>query len=278
MSIRPAALAGTWYPRQRGALEREVDGLLARAPEPPPLDVRAIVAPHAGMLFSGATAARAHKAAAGTYEVAVLVGPSHFVGFEGVAVYPDGAFESPLGLSPVDGAGVDALCAAAVARRMTPPHEREHSLEMQIPFLQRTQPGVSIVPVLMGYQRRETILALAAALAEAFAARRALLVASTDLSHYFDASKAAALDGQVQLRIEAFDPEGLLDLFEMYPERDRGRFVACGAGPAIAVMMAARALGSTGARVLGYSHSGDVSGDATAVVGYIAAAMGVTTG
>ncbi len=278
MSIRPAALAGTWYPRQRGALAREVDGLLARAPDPPDLDVRAILAPHAGMLFSGAVAARAHKAAAGKYDVAVLVGPSHFTGFEGAAVYPEGAFESPLGLSAVDSEGVAALCASAVARPMAAPHEREHSIEMQIPFLQRIHAGLPIVPVLMGYQRRETIVALAAALAEAFSARRALLLASTDLSHYFDASKAAALDGQVQLRIEAFDPEGFLDLFEMYPEPDRGRFVACGGGPAVAVMMAARALGSTGARVLGYSHSGEVSGDATAVIGYMAAAMGVTTG
>lgn len=278
MSIRPAAVAGTWYPRQRGALEREVDGLLARAPDPPALDVRAIVAPHAGMLFSGAVAARAHKAAAGDYDVAVIVGPSHFVGFDGVAVYPDGAFESPLGLSAIDGEGVAALCEAGVARPTTRPHEREHSIEMQLPFLQRMRPGIAIVPVLMGYQRRDTIVALAKALTDAFAGRRALLVASTDLSHYFDASTAAALDGQVQLRIEAFDADGFLDLFETYPEADRARFVACGGGPAIAVMMAARALGSTGARVLGYSHSGDVSGDSTAVVGYMAAAMGVTTG
>ena len=130
MSIRPAAVAGTWYPRQRGALEREVDGLLARAPDPPALDVRAIVAPHAGMLFSGAVAARAHKAAAGDYDVAVLVGPSHFVGFDGVAVYPEGAFESPLGLSAIDGEGVAALCAAGAARPMTRPHEREHGGEL----------------------------------------------------------------------------------------------------------------------------------------------------
>jgi AmmeMemoRadiSam system protein B len=278
MSIRPAAVAGTWYPRQRGALEREVDALLARAPDPPALDVRAIVAPHAGMLFSGAVAARAYKAAAGDYDVAAIVGPSHFAGFDGVAVYPDGAFESPLGLSVIDGEGVAALCAAGVARPATRPHEREHSIEMQLPFLQRMRPGIAIVPVLMGYQRRDTIVALANALTDAFAGRRALLVASTDLSHYFDASTAAALDGQVQLRIEAFDAGGFLDLFETYPEADRARFVACGGGPAIAVMMAARALGSTGARVLGYSHSGDVSGDSTAVVGYMAAAMGVTTG
>ena len=145
---------------------------------------------------------------------------------------------------------------------------------MQIPFLRRLLPDVPIVPMLMGFQRRQTILDLAAGLTTAFKNRRTLLVASTDLSHYFDAETAAAYDGRVSERVDAFDPEGLLDLFEEYPEHERGRYVACGGGPAIAVMLASRAMGATTARVLKYAHSGEVSGDYGAVVGYLAAAMG----
>ncbi|MEO7274987.1 MAG: AmmeMemoRadiSam system protein B [Vicinamibacterales bacterium] len=276
MDVRPAAVAGTWYPGTRGALTREVDGYLSAVPTLPPFAVQAVIAPHAGIMFSGPVAAYAYTAAAaaGPYDVVALVGPSHFSAFEGVAVYPGRAFETPLGLSPIDAAGVTAMVASPVVNTLAAPHAREHSLEMQLPFLRRLLPEVPIVPMLMGFQRRETIIGLADALSSAFAGRRALLVASTDLSHFFDAATAASLDAQVQSRVAALDPEGLLGLIERYPEHDRGRFVACGAGPAIAVLLAARALGATEARILKYGHSGQISGDLTGVVGYLAAAIG----
>ncbi len=115
MSVRPAAVAGTWYPGTRGALAREVDGYVAAVPDGPALDVRAIIAPHAGIMFSGPVAAYAYKAAAAAspYDVIALVGPSHFDAFEGVALYPGGAFDSPLGLAQIDGAGVAALAESA---------------------------------------------------------------------------------------------------------------------------------------------------------------------
>jgi AmmeMemoRadiSam system protein B len=276
MSVRPAAVAGTWYPGTRGALAREVDGYVEAVPDTPPLAVRAIIAPHAGIMFSGPVAAYSYKAAAaaGPYDVVALVGPSHFAAFEGVAVYPGSGFDSPLGLAPIDTEGVSVLARSAIVSKRKAPHEREHSLEMQIPFLRRLIPDAPIVPMLMGFQRRQTILDLAEALTTAFRNRRTLLVASTDLSHYFDAETAAVYDGRVEARVAAFDPEGLLALFEEYPEHERGRYVACGGGPAIAVMLAARALGATDARVLKYAHSGEVSGDYDGVVGYLAAAMG----
>jgi AmmeMemoRadiSam system protein B len=276
MQVRPAAVAGTWYPGSRGALTREVDAYVEAVPELAPFDVQAIIAPHAGIMFSGPVAAYAYKAAAAAapYDVIVLVGPSHFSAFEGVAVFPGGSFETPLGLSRIDAASVEVLAARSGISTLTAPHAREHSLEMQLPFVCRLLPGVPIVPMLMGFQRRETILELAGSLAVAFAGRRALLVASTDLSHYFDAATAASLDRRVQERVAALDPEGLLELIEGYPEDERGRFVACGAGPAVAVMMAARRLGATEGRVLEYAHSGQISGDNAAVVGYLAAALG----
>jgi MEMO1 family protein len=273
--IRPAAVAGTWYPKTPGALRQDVDMYLEAAGDGPAGRVHAIVAPHAGLMFSGPVGAWAYKAAArGTYDVVALVGPSHFVGFDGVALWPEGAFASPLGDLPVDPAGAAAMLGSPIVRAMPSAHAREHSLEMQLPFLGRLVPGVPIVPLLMGYQVRATIEALGDALASAFAGRRALLVASTDLSHFFDAATAAALDARVQDAVDRFSPDDLLAIFEQYPEHERGRYVACGGGPAIAVMRAARALGATAGRTLRYGHSGDVSGDHTSVVGYLSAAFG----
>lgn len=274
MARRPAAVAGTWYPGTPAALRRDVDDYLSAARQGP-RGVRAILAPHAGLMFSGPVGAHAYRAAAlDAFDVAVLVGPSHFVAFEGAAVWPDGAFDCPLGAAEVDRAGVDALTAAPVVQRLPAAHLREHALEMQLPFLKRVFPSLPIVPVLIGRQRRATIEALAAALGTAFAGRQPLLVASTDLSHYFDAATARELDARVEAHVAAFDAAGLLELFDRYPEAERGRYVACGGGAAIAVMLAARALGATAGRVLRYAHSGNVSGDDHTVVGYLAAVFG----
>jgi len=275
MTVRPAAVAGTWYPGTSGALARDVDGYLAQAADWTGGEIRAVIAPHAGLMFSGPVGAFAYKAAATqSFDVAVLVGPSHFVAFDGVALYPDGAFATPFGYARIDDESGRSLLAHPVVQSMPDAHRREHSLEMQLPFLQRLFPDLPIVPLLMGFQTRETITALADALAQTFARRRALIVASTDLSHYFDAPTAQSLDGRVRAHVAAFDTDGLLETFEHYPEHERGRYVACGGGPAIAVMQAARQLGATRSRVLKYAHSGEISGDNSGVVGYLAAALG----
>lgn len=276
-ALRPPAVAGTWYPGSPGALARDVDAYLAGAGDPPPGRVDAIIAPHAGLMFSGPVGAYSYKAAArsGPFDAVVLVGPSHFVGFEGVALYPAGAFDCPLGPAPIDAALGSALMD--VCRLVHPDpsaHRREHSLELQLPFVRRLLPSTPIVPLLMGYQTRETIDALGAALAAIDPNRRFLLVASTDLSHYFDAETASTLDGRVAGCVARLDPEGLLRLSEDYPEAERGRFVACGAGPAIAVMLGARGRGARHGRVLKYAHSGEITGDTSGVVGYLAGALG----
>jgi AmmeMemoRadiSam system protein B len=192
-----------------------------------------------------------------------------------MAVVARGTFESPLGPFSIDGDLADELVAASPIMQVDPfPHLREHSLEMQLPFLGRVQPDVPIVPMLMGHQDRDTIEELAGALGRVLRGKRVLLVASTDLSHYMDAATAAALDGRVVDLVRRFDPEGLLREFERYPEGERGRYFACGGGPAIAVVQAARTIGATDSQVLRYADSGDVSGDKTAVVGYLAAVLG----
>jgi AmmeMemoRadiSam system protein B len=272
---RPTAVAGTWYPGTRDALTREVDDYLHAAATSVEGDLRAIIAPHAGIMFSGPVGAYAYSAVAGRdFEVAVLIGPSHFIAFDGAALWPDGAFETPLGPVRIDEEGARAIAASPVVQTLPSAHKREHSLEMQLPFLKRVLPEVPIVPLLIGFQHSDTIQALASALATAFAGRRALLVASTDLSHYLDAGTATRLDARVQQCVNAFDADALLALFEQYPEHARGQYVACGGGAAIAVMKAAKALGATSGRVLKYGHSGEISGDYDGVVGYMAAALG----
>jgi MEMO1 family protein len=272
---RPPAVAGTWYPGTPAALTREVDTYLADAIIDVEGEVRAIIAPHAGIMYSGPVGAYAYKAVAGgDFDVAVLVGPSHFVAFEGAALWPDGAFDTPLGPARIDDAGARAIAAASVVQPLPSAHRREHSLEMQLPFLKRVLPDTPIVPLLIGFQRRDTIDALAQAIASAFAGRRALLVASTDLSHYLDAKTATRLDARVQQCVNDFDAGALVELFEHYPEHERGQYVACGGGAAIAVMKAAKALGATSGRVLKYGHSGEISGDYDGVVGYMAAVLG----
>jgi MEMO1 family protein len=276
-SIRPAAVAGTWYPGSAGALARDVDQYLETVEDTPRGTVQAIIAPHAGLMFSGTVGAHAYKAAAaaGPFDAAVLLGPSHFVGFDGIAAYPAGAFDTPLGPVRIDEHLVQELLdASPIVHAQPGAHGREHSLEMQLPFLRRLLPEVPIVPLLMAYQTRDVIEASADALARLASGRRLLLVASTDLSHYLPARAAIDHDSRVQQCVAAFDPERLLAIFEQYPEGERGRFVACGGGPAIAVMLAARARNARHARVLKYMHSGEISGDHSGVVGYLAAAMG----
>jgi AmmeMemoRadiSam system protein B len=269
-ALRKAAVAGTWYPADRDALAREVDRYLDAADQVAAGVPLAIIAPHAGLMYSGPVAAYSYKLLAGLdVEVAILVGPSHYVGFDGVAIYPRGAFDTPFGLVPVHTDCASALALASPLVREHPmAHTREHSLELQLPFLKRVLPNVEIVPLVMGHQRRETVYELGAAIAHVARGRRSVLVASTDLSHYQNAATAAKLDHRVMQQVLRFDPDGLMSVLETFPEH------ACGGGPTVSVMLAAKALGARDARVLKYGDSGDVSGDKDAVVGYLAAAFG----
>jgi AmmeMemoRadiSam system protein B len=268
--IRRAAVAGSWYPGTAERLATAVDGYLAQAPRRLTGDLMALVAPHAGLMYSGPVAAHAYALLRGrTFDVIVIVGPSHFVGFDGVAVFPGDGFASPLGVSPLDRAAADALVRVVpIVHADARPHGREHSLEMQLPFVQRLAAATPILPLLMGYQTDAAARALAEGLVEVLRGRRALIVASSDLSHYHDARTAAALDAVVIDQVRRFDPDGLQRALHARPEH------ACGGGPIVAVMRAAQALGARDARVLQHADSGDVSGDKDAVVGYLAAAFG----
>jgi AmmeMemoRadiSam system protein B len=273
--LRRAAVAGSWYPGTASAINAEVDSYLeaARA-APPPGRLVALVSPHAGLRYSGPVAAHGYGLLRGSAEglSVVMVGPSHRAAFDGVAVQACGAWESPLGRAAIDEEIAQALLdAGGVVSDDPGVHRDEHSLEMQMPFLQRLVPGLRIVPLLMGSQSRREVEALGAALGKALAGRRALLVASSDLSHYQPAAVANRLDAVVVDAVGRFDDESLLGRLETHDN------VACGGGPIVAVMKAARALGADRASVLKYGDSGDVGErDKSHVVGYLSAALTAT--
>lgn len=272
-SIRGSPIAGSWYPGEPREIVREVEDYLGRVePRSLPGHLVALVSPHAGLRYSGPVAAHGYALLRGRRGLtAVLVGPSHFVAFRGVSVFPRGGFETPLGTAPIDEDLVTALIAAApVVTAQTAPHEDEHSLEMQLPFLQHLVADLRIVPVLMGSQTREDVDSLALALETAVRASRAsvLLVASSDLSHYHPAAVANRKDALVVSDVERFDDAGLMARLEA----DHGH--ACGGGPMVAVMKAARGLGADRATVLRYADSGDAGErDKSRVVGYLSAAL-----
>ena len=272
---RQPAVAGTWYPSAAPDLRGELESYLLRADRAaqarttPAGELVGLIAPHAGLMYSGPVAAHAYRLLrGGAFDLVVLVGPSHFVPFHGVSVWADGTFETPFGAFPIDRqAAVALLNSSSRVQELPRAHEREHSLEMQLPFLGLFTPEVPILPLVMGQQTRDTVFALADALADLLRGRRALLVASSDLSHYKDAPTAARLDAKVIEHVQAFDADGLMALLERKPEH------ACGGGPMVTVLRASRALGATASQVLHYGDSGDVSGDKHAVVGYMAAAL-----
>jgi AmmeMemoRadiSam system protein B len=277
--LRRAAVAGSWYPGTAAAIAEEVDGhLRASGPVSAPGRLVALMSPHAGLRYSGPVAAHGYgllrtlPPVSGPEQAGlsvVLVGPAHRGAFDGVALHARGAWETPLGRVPIDEELSQAVLGAdSIVFDDPDAHREEHSLEMQMPFLQRLVPGLRIVPMLMGTQSREEVESLAAALAKALAGRRVLLVASSDLSHYQPAAVANRTDAEVVGQVERFDEEALLARLEGHHN------VACGGGPLVAVMKAARALGADRASVLKYGDSGDVGErDKSHVVGYLSAAL-----
>ncbi len=270
-ATRRAAFAGSWYPRTASSIAAEVDCYLEAAGTPR-IEGRlvALVSPHAGLHYSGPVAAHSYALLRERQGLTVvLVGPAHRAAFEGVALYARGAWETPLGSAPIDEELAEALLAAdPEVFEDAGAHRSEHSLEMQLPFLQRVVGELRIVPLLMGTQSREEVDALARALAKVAAGRDVVLLASSDLSHYQPAPVASRLDAEVVEDVRRLDAESLMHRLET---RDN---VACGGGPLVAVLKAARALGADHVSVLRYADSGDAGEhDKSHVVGYLAAAV-----
>jgi MEMO1 family protein len=270
--IHESVIAGAWYPGSAEALRQQVKGFLDGVPDISfPGHLTTLVSPHAGYPFSGQVAAYSYKLLEKQkFTTVIIIGPSHFVRFSGVAVYDRGGFRTPLGVVPLDHELISALEKREPRIRFVPgAHTREHSIEMQLPFLQTIMPGFKLVPLLIGEQDLATCQWLARAISAAIKDKSVLVVASSDLSHFRSYDEARRLDRVVMDKVSAFDPKGLSESLE------KGECAACGGGAIVTAMLVAKDLGATYAKVLHAANSGDVTGDRDRVVGYIAAALGI---
>jgi MEMO1 family protein len=277
--VREAAVAGLFYSSDKAELAESIDKLLAAANPAPLPRIRALVCPHAGYLYSGPTAAYAYKAVQGRpYRTVIVLAPSHYAAFAGVAVSQADAYRTPLGLTPISSiaaklAAVRPFLAEPVCRVQRPawsrqsplvapplgkdtPETWEHSLEVQLPFLQRALTNFELVPAIVG----EADPALVARALSPFVDTNTLLIASSDLSHYHPYDQAKDLDQQCVKDLCDLNLEGM-------QERE-----ACGKSPILAVMHLARQKGWK-PKLLDYRNSGDTAGDRSGVVGYAAVAF-----
>lgn len=274
--IREPAVAGMFYPDKPDVLSREVKQYVEKAQkEKLEGEIVALVSPHAGYMYSGEVAAHAYKLIEGkSFETVVVVAPSHRALFKGASLYDRGGYRTPLGVVSIDTELSKKIMEKRKEIQFIPEaHAEEHSLEVQIPFLQVLLKTFKLIPIVMEpYWSWETCQSLAAAISETVKGKNVLLVASSDLSHFHSYQKAVELDRIVLGHIERFDPEGL--------NRDlkQGRCEACGGGPVISIMLAAKALGANKGKVLKYLNSGDVTGDRSRVVGYAAGVFYKTAG
>ena len=269
--IREPAVAGMFYPDKPDLLSSDVKKYLENAKkEKIEGEIIALLSPHAGYMYSGQVAAYAYKLIEGKdLDSVVMIAPSHQALFKGASLYDRGGFRTPLGVVPIDVELSKKLMERRKEIQFLPEaHVQEHSLEVQIPFLQIVSKSFKLVPIVMEpYWSWETCQSLASAIAETVKGKKVLLVASSDLSHYHPYDHAIRLDKIVLNRIEQFDPEGL------YRDLKENRCEACGGGPIISIMLAAKALGANRGKVLKYLNSGDVTGDRSRVVGYGAAVL-----
>lgn len=257
---REPAVAGRFYPAEPERLSSEVRQLLGDAPSGQPVKALGVIAPHAGYVYSGSIAG-ATFARVEVPPRAIVLGPNHTGMGEPIALWPDGGFETPAGRVPVDADLADALAAFRFVSRDRAAHRYEHALEVQLPFMLARQPDLRIVPLCLGPLTVELCRELGTAIADA-AGPDALVVASSDMSHYVPAEEARRLDHRALDRVLALDPEGLY-------ETVRGEGITmCGVVPATVMLFAARRLGARTATLVRYGSSGDVNGDDRSVVGY----------
>ena len=269
--VKEPAVAGAFYPADGRELARAVDGYLANAAsETPDGRLIALIAPHAGYMYSGPVAAYSYRKLAGrTVDTVIVIGASHFFSYAGASVYAEGSMRTPLGVVKINERIARSLLnEKAGVTFFRDPFAKEHSIEVQLPFLQRTLKDVTIVPILMGAPTQASISHLADQLTEIMRKNeRVIIVASTDLSHYHDALTTVGKDRKV---IDAVTRMSVEDLQGLLASSDGE---ACGGYPVLLTMMVSRKLGATNGVLYKYANSGDVTGDKSRVVGY--AAMGL---
>ncbi len=280
---RKPAVAGQFYPADPVTLSRDISGYFKNAKKEPILGkIMSLISPHAGYPYSGPVAAYAYKTLEGMkYDIVVVIAPSHYVSLSGASVYDGESYQTPLGTIPVD----TQLC-----REITQQNDLvflsskghtpiggygEHSLEVELPFLQIVLGDFKLVPIMLAIPYPDisendykVCEALATALANTLKGKNVLIVASSDLSHDYSYDEAVKLDHRVVERVNSFDPRGL------YEDIAKGRCEACGSLPMITTLITAGKLGADKAMVVKYANSGDIVGDRNSrIVGYMAAVL-----
>jgi len=274
MSLRRPAVAGSFYPADKGELIQLIKdsylhplgpGRLPPAPESR-AGTLACLAPHAGYIYSGPVAAHSylHVSSMLDPDLILVVAPNHYGIGSGVSAYMKGEWETPLGRLRVDAQAAEELSRATGILDFDPTaHQLEHSLEVQLPFLQSIYgDAVPILPVSISFQDLETTATLARGISEIARSRRTVIIASSDLTHYEPAVEAKRKDLALISQVERMDAEAF------YSTLQRTGVTACGYGAISTVMQAAKLLGLTKAQLLKYASSGDTTGDNNQVVGY----------
>jgi len=265
-NIKQPNVSGQFYPADSTELSVEVEGFISAAKvKPPDRRIEVVIAPHAGYFYSGAVAGYSFKAVKGRpYKTIVILAPSHFYGFDGASVWTQGGLKTPLGIVPVDEDFAKKLVGKSEKFYFEPKaYEREHSLEVELPFLQRTFKDFKVVPIIMGQVSYETCEALAQSIKEVIGERQdVLIVVSTDLSHYHNDATARDMDEKTLATVKAVNAK------KLWQQCHIGTMEMCGFIPVTTALLYANINGLKDVEILRYANSGDVSGDKERVVGY----------
>lgn len=270
LDIRPSPIAGTWYPANPSALATSIDGYFAEANLPDWAgQVLGVIAPHAGHRYSGAVAAYAFATLRGlSPDLVVILSPFHQYDPRPLLTSKHQAYATPLGHIEIDSIALAEL-QSHLQIPITPiANDPEHAIEIELPFLQRIfQHEFKLLPIMIRAQEEGIARHLGEALARVLRNKNAILVASTDLSHFYDQTTAKTLDYEMLKRFASFKPETIFEA------EQTGKGFACGHAAVAAVEWAAQTLGANKVQILKHATSGDVTGDYSSVVGYGAAAI-----
>jgi AmmeMemoRadiSam system protein B len=265
--IRRSVIAGSWYPGDAQVLKADIERFFSHvADKDAHGDIVGLIAPHAGYMYSGQVAAHAYQQIRGKkFDAVIVVGPSHRAYFHGVSVYNRGGYETPLGVVPVDASLADSIMEhSEIVSCDEAAHVQEHSVEIQLPFLQIALGEFKFVPLVMGDQSRQACELLAECIYQSIRNQNVLVVASSDLSHFHSYDKAIKIDQLLLSHVKNMDEQSLLR------DLEDDRCEACGGGPMASTIMVSKKKGAENAALLKYANSGDVTGDNKSVVGYAA--------
>jgi MEMO1 family protein len=268
--IRQPAVSGTFYASNPDVLKADINDYLAKASsEKIDGKIRGLISPHAGYMYSGQTAAHGYKTLIGShYDTVIIVAPSHQSFFYGGAIQDKGGYSTPFGVTDIDQEFTSRLIEIGGELIVSDPkvHKDEHSIEVQIPFLQTVLKEFKLVPLIQGMSQDTGLATQLGNLLFECATDRSknyLIIGSTDLSHYYPYDLAKDLDKSAVELVGNFDIEGLDH------ELPTGKYEACGAGSIVSAMVFAKRMGATRSKVLDYRNSGDITGDMSNVVGYL---------